>query len=206
MSCQQVSSNWNQAALVWTIAPSLTPSSGEKLTVTYDGNWDGTASWPNGHPSTSTIWVHWPGDLLSGDFSAARAFGLASTNETGSAWAYFAKKELSADLAPRLTPAWDRDPLVQSLQLGASSLGYNQSTTATITLGSAAPSGGYRVYLGCTDPNALALEYQGNAITQIVVPASATTVQFTVRRKGNPGMAGVTEWVFAGQLASLITP
>jgi hypothetical protein len=151
VGCQLVSSNWDSSRLRWTSAPALNPAAaGNGVAVSYDSM------------SPNPQWVHWTlpvcHELSDGGLVSV---GLAAVNEAAGGWAYFAKKEYSAALAPTLLYAYGASLSPISLTLnpasvyGGASLNpiqFPSTSTGTVCINGLAPAGGTVVQLTTSHP------------------------------------------------------
>lgn len=105
IGCQAITNNdWTSPNLVWTLAPVVTPGS---ATVTANLNWDKNNPAPK--------WTAWSltTDICAAAVRAAAggdarlSVAVGAPNETSGGWAYFAKQEYDATLAPTVTHLWD---------------------------------------------------------------------------------------------------
>jgi len=171
VGCQPVDDAWNGSLLKWSTAPTLDPGDPtETITVSYNG-------------TPTPAWHRWTmgnaiGGAILGD--GLLSLGLASTSENSSGWAYFAKKEFDADLSPRVLYAYGGTQGVASVTVAPTSLTGGGSATGTVTLLSAAPSGGTTITLtalNLTVPNDPAPASLPSTVT---VPAGATSATFQI--------------------------
>jgi hypothetical protein len=134
IGCHGISAVWTAATLKWSTAPSVTPGTPlSTVTVSYDPM----------NPVSS--WQHWAVATVAGpNFYSGGLFGaaLASTNEATTAWAYFAKQEYDATLAPRLLYATVDTVEEVSLTVSPTAVTGGTSATGTVTLTGGAPNGG----------------------------------------------------------------
>jgi hypothetical protein len=166
IGCHSISPAWTAATLKWSNAPSLTP--GSPLATT-------AIAWDANNPVSS--WQRWavagavgPCFYSGGLFGA----GLAATDETANAWAYFAKSEYDSSLGPRLLYAVGDTCEELSVTLSPTSVTGGTSATGTVTLTAAAPSGGKTVSLGSSNGTIAAVPASVN------IAAGARTATFTI--------------------------
>lgn len=145
VGCQHIADDsWDTDELTWSSAPSFTPSAAIDTVA---------LNWTSAHEEHPEHWCAWnkqfttiaeemysPNHLLS--------LGLASTNESQSnSWAYFAKKEFSENLGPRILYAYDDETpyFATEVRLSSDTVIGGNTVTATVVLNAPAPAGGLDV-------------------------------------------------------------
>lgn len=168
---------WAASTLKWSTAPALTVSNARKtFAVTYDAM-GGGAGWANWklHPEIC--------DALAGD--GVLTVGVHSTNEASQGWAYLAKKEYDAALAPCVVYALRAPPEIAGVLLATYSLPGGGQTSGTVTLNGDAPTGGAVVSLSTDDPAA-------SVPATVTIPAGQSSANFTITTTTVGGETPVT--------------
>ena len=170
VGCQFVENDsWNTQSIKWTNSPPLVPS--HAVEYTDIGGQGGVQ--PGG-------WCHWTvgaiGSEMYGDHFLS--VGLASVSEDQNnpdiGWAYFAKKEFDANLAPQILYAYgDALCFATDLALSSPTVRGGNTVTGTVRLNALAPAGGVSISLS----SGICSVYVPYSI---VVPEGATSASFTV--------------------------
>jgi hypothetical protein len=173
-----IGDNWSQSTLKWSTAPALGASQG----VVTAGGTPGWKSWRVGNALVSEI---------TGD--GVLSLGLASTNENQSGWAYFAKKELDANLAPVLVYAHGSPFTVLQVDLVPPLLYTEAVGEGWVTLNDNAPAGGVVVPLESSDPDVASVP------ATVTVPQGQRSASFPITAgywggtvEIRAGLAGIT--------------
>jgi len=160
---------WNAQSIKWTNSPPLMPS----LAVEYIDVGGQVGIQPNN-------WCHWRtagiGSEMYGDHFLS--LGFASVNEDINnpdiGWAYFAKKEFDANLAPHILYAYGDAPYFAiDLQLSPQTVRGGNTVIGTVRLNAAAPAGGASIPLS-SNRCSVYVPYS------VVVPEGAVSANFTV--------------------------
>lgn len=162
VGCHPADPSWTAADLKWSNAPAMTPGSPTD-TDTADPMNPGWLHWNLETAVTESL-------LDTGLF----ATGWASTNEASTSWAYFAKKEYDAALAPRVTYAYTGSNAVWKAEPAAYELYQTEDTTVTVSQLACSGTGGTTVPVSASPAGAVSVP------TQVVLPVGAKTAQFQV--------------------------
>jgi len=145
--------------------------------------------------STATL-VNMPSSLMVAAGASTATFsitGLATSTTTSCE--VTASDALSSATAT-LTIAGDR---ISSLKLSPTAIGTNDSSTGTVTLKSAAPSGGWLVKISSSDPSLVIVQ------TAVIVPAGAESAKFEITAKPTASTTTVTIDVSDGNSSASAT-
>lgn len=187
VGCQLVNDDWSGTSMVWSTTPSITPTSAP-LTQ--------TVSYNSSNPVSG--WCTWAlNDDICSKFvgNSMASFALASTNESSASWAYFAKKEYDASLAPRLLLAYGASPGLYSVIARPATI--NGGSTATGLVQFNTRTSGATVSLASDHslvvqvPSSVTIA-DGSGAATFQITSSTVTTTTTVKLTATSGTSTVT--------------